>query len=304
MFRKLGRRGVMALMAVSLIAIIWLAISYTDYTEVVMGKEIGIHEPGLPKYDYSAVPQSVLEDATALAREMVGEGRDKLQGFIDQLVATYMEARDTDVVIVFNSGGWGWNLTMETPGWASILDGIKSELDNLGYKSLVLNYRRTSSGVWGCIKEFIEAVARYPRKARELAKRVEFLTDHIPSLKVIVTGESTGTVISDKAMGILQDKPQVYSIQTGTPFWHKPTALDRTLLMNSNGKGIDTFSYGNVPAVVWATFKSWFGLSSTEDNPGNILSWLRAPGHDYSWQYPGVCSEVVKFLANNFGWKQ
>jgi hypothetical protein len=307
MLRKLGRWGVTALMAVSLIAIVWLAISYTDYTDytkVVMAKEIGIQEPSLPKYEYSAVPKSVLEDATALAREMVGRSRGKLQKFIDQLVATYMEARDMDVVIVFNSGGWGWNLTMETPGWASILDGIKSELENLGYKSLVLNYRRTTGGVWGCIKEFIEAVARYPHKARDLAKRVEFLTDHIPDLKVIVTGESTGTVISDKAMVILNDKPQVYSIQTGTPFWHKPTALDRTLLMNSNGRGIDTFSYGNVPAMVWATFKSWFGLASPEENPGNILSWLRAPGHDYSWQYPGVYSEVVKFLTHNFGWKK
>lgn len=304
MFRKLGRRGVAALMALPLIAIVWLAISYTDYTEVVMAKEIGMQEPALPAYDYSAVPQPVLEDAAALARDLVGKSQDKLQSFIDQLVATYMEARDIDVVIVFNSGGWGWNLTLDTPGWASILDGIKSELDNLGYKSLVLNYRRTSSGLWGCIKEFIEAVARYPHKARELAERVKFLTDHIPSLKVIVTGESTGTVISDKTMGILQDEPQVYSIQTGTPFWHKPTALDRTLLMNSNGRGIDTFSYGNVPAMVWATFKSWFGFSSPNDNPGSILSWLKAPGHDYSWQYPGVYAEVVKFLANNFGWKK
>lgn len=192
---------------------------------------------------------------------------------------------------------------MNSPGWASILDGIKSELEGLGYKSLVLNYRRTSSGLRGCMNEFVEVVTRYPHKSRELAKRVEFLTDHIPDLKVIVAGESTGTVISDKAMGILKDKPQVYSIQTGTPFWHKPTALDRTLLMNSNGQGVDTFSYGNVPAMIWATIKGWFGLSSPDDDPGNILSWLKAPGHDYSWQYPGVYSEVVNFLTNNFEWK-
>jgi hypothetical protein len=132
---------------------------------------------------------------------------------------------------------------------------------------------------------------------------VEFLTDHISNLKVIVAGESTGTVITDKTMGFLVDNPRVYSIQTGNPFWHKPSALDRTLLMNSNGKNVDTFSYGNVSAVIWATVKGWFGLLSPEDNPGTILSWLRAPGHDYSWQYPGVASEVVKFLEENFGVK-
>jgi hypothetical protein len=30
------------------------------------------------------------------------------------------------------------------------------------------------------------------------------------------------------------------------------------------------------------------------------LSWLKAPGHDYSWQYPGVSSAVIDFLNKNF----
>jgi hypothetical protein len=74
--------------------------------------------------------------------------------------------------------------------------------------------------------------------------------------------------------------------------------------MNSNGKTIDTFSYGKVSAMIWATVKGWLGISSPDDNPGNILSWLRAPGHDYSWQYPGVYSAIVKFLDENFGSKK
>jgi hypothetical protein len=101
-------------------------------------------------------------------------------------------------------------------------------------------------------------------------------------------------------MSLLKNDPRVYSIQTGTPFWHKPTTLDRTLLMNNNGMTIDTFSYGDIPAVVWATVKSWFGVSSPE-KAGNILFWVRAPGHDYSWQYPGVYNGVVNFIKKNFG---
>ncbi len=269
-----------------------------------MANAIGVQEPRLSEYEYSAIPQSVIEDATGLAQEIAGDSQEKFQDFMDQLLATYMEARDRDVVIVFNSGGWGWNLLDETPGWASILDGIKFELDGLGYKSLVLNYRRTGSGLLGCIKEFFEAAVRYPTKARELSTRVEFLTDHIPDLRVIVAGESNGTVITDSTMSILRDNSRVYSIQTGTPFWHRPTSLDRTLLMNSNGKTIDTFSYGNIRAMIGATVKGWFGLLSPEESPGTVLSWLRAPGHDYSWQYPGVCSEVVKFLKTNFSIKK
>ena len=301
MIRKIGRLGIVViLVAVLLFATIWLVLFDS---EVGMARDIGIQEPGLPSCDYSSVPQSVIDDAVALASELVGDSQEKLQNLVDQLLAAYVEVVDIDVVVFFNSGGWGWNLTNETPGWSSILEGIKSQLDTLGYQSLVLNYRRTSAGVKGCVKEFLEAATHYPRKAGDFASQIEFLTDHIPDLKIIVAGESTGTVISDRAMNLLKDNSKVYSIQTGTPFWHKPVPMDRTLLMNSNGRGIDTFSYGNVPAMIWATIKGWMGMSSPDDNPGDILSWLKAPGHDYSWQYPGVCTSVVDFLDKNFGKK-
>jgi hypothetical protein len=289
------------LLAVPLLAIIWLTIFDS---EVGMARDIGIQEPPLIECDYSSVPQKVLDDAVETAGELIGKGQENIQNFVDQLIAMYNEVKDLDVVVIFNSGGWGWNMTNETPGWSSILNGITSQLQSQGYNSEVLNYRRTGSGVTSCLQEFYEAATRYPNKAKDLAWRVEFLTDHLPNLRIIVAGESTGTVITDKTMGILKGDTRVFSIQTGTPFWHKPAELERTLLMNSNGRGIDTFSYGNVPAMIWATVKGWFGLTSPDDNPGNILSWLKAPGHDYSWQYPGVCSEVVDFLKRNFGKKE
>ena len=185
-----------------------------------MAREIGIHEPGLSSYNEAEVPKPVLDDAVKSAKELIGESRVRIANFRDQLVGMYMEVKDNDVVIIFNSGGWGWNSTQQTPGWSGILDGIKSELERLGYSSIVLNYRRTSGGVYGCAREFYEAARQYPSKAEDLAKRIEFLTEHVPGLKVIITGESTGTIISDRTMVLLKDNPQVYSIQTGMPFWH------------------------------------------------------------------------------------
>jgi hypothetical protein len=298
MLKKAGRLGLAVILAVlPLLAIMWLMLSDT---EVGMAQDIGIQDPGLAAGDYSSVPQAVIDNAVKMATELVGNSQQKLQNIVDQLLATYVEAKDRDFVIVFNSGGWGWNITQGT-GWGSILDGIKAQLESEGYQTLVLNYRRTGNGVRGVLREFLEAATSYPSKARDLATRIEFLTENFPYLRVIIAGESTGTVISDKTMGLLKNDPRVYSIQTGTPFWHKPSPLNRTLLMNTNGATIDTFSYGDIPAVVWATVKSWFGMSSPEDNPGNILFFLRAPGHDYSWQYPGVYNEVVKFIKKNFG---
>ncbi|MCK4274336.1 MAG: hypothetical protein KAW90_05540, partial [Dehalococcoidales bacterium] len=186
MLKKIGSLGIVVLLvAVPLIAIVWLTIFSS---EVGMAKDIGIQGPPLTACDRSAVPQSVVDDAVELASELVGKGQENTQNFVDQLLAMYTEVKDLDVVIVFNSGGWGWNLTNETPGWASILDGIKSQLKSQGYNSLVLNYRRTSSGITGCLKEFYEATSRYPHKAKDLAWRVEFLTDHLPDLRVIVAG--------------------------------------------------------------------------------------------------------------------
>ena len=265
-----------------------------------MAKEIGIHEPGLSSYDEAEVPKTVLADAIRYAKELIGKDQKRITSFKDQLVGMYMEVKDNDIVIFFNSGGWGWNLTQQTPGWASILEGAKSELERLGYSSIVLNYRRTSSGVRGCAREFLEAARRYPSRAEDLAKRIEFLTGHVPGLKVIIAGESTGTIISDRTMVLLKDNPRVYSIQTGVPFWHKPGLYERTLLMNTNGRTIDTFSYGKVPVVLRTSIKSWLGLSSPKDEPGDILSWLKAPGHHYTWEYPGVYTRVIDFLQTHF----
>jgi hypothetical protein len=298
MYKKIGRLGIIVfLILVILFGVVWLTLINL---EVGMAKEIGVQEPALPNYDRSSMPQNVLDDAEAVANELVGKSKGKLPEVIDELLASYAAARNTDVVIFFNPGGWGWDTIKDTPGWTSILNGVRTQLDSLGYSSFVLNYQRTSRGLIRCIKEFFEATAGYPRKAQDLARRVAFLTDHLPELKVIIAGESTGTVISDRTMNMLDYNPNIYSIQTGTPFWYRPVEMDRKLLMNSNGSGIDTFSYGNLPAMIWATFLGWFGLSPPEENPGDILSWLRAPGHDYSWQYPGVSSAVINFLETNF----
>ena len=300
---NIRRLGILvALSIVLLLGVGLLALSYSD-----VGVTVGVGTGGLPLSvpDLSAVPQSVADDATKLAQELFGDYQEKCNDFVSQLLAVYVEAQDKDVVVVFNSGGWGWNFLENSPGWCSIFTGIESELENLGYSSLMLDYRRTGETLRGVIDEFVEVITAYPSKAENLACRVEFLTTHIPDLKVIVTGESNGTVISDSAMSILRDNPQVYSIQTGPPFWHQNVMLERTLVLDSNGMTRDSFSQGDIPAMLWASLKALLGLSPPEEeDPGRILYFFRAPGHDYCWQYPGVYSKITSFLEQNFGFKQ
>lgn len=299
MFINIRRLGVLvALTAVLLLGVVLLALSYS---EVGVASEIGTGGLPLSTHDLSVVPQSVTEDATRLAMELFGDYQEKYEDFTNQLLATYVEAKDKDFVVIFNAGGWGWNLLESSPGWHSIFTGIEAELDNLGYTSLLLDYRRTEDNLRGIIDEGVEMITSYPSKAKELACRVEFLTDHVPDLRVIVTGESDGAVISDRSMNILRYNPQVYSIQTGPPFWHEPIMLDRTLVLDNNGRTPDSFSRGNIPTMLWTSLEDLLGLPQPEEESGRVLKFLRAPGHDYRWQYPKVYSQITDFLEENFG---
>lgn len=251
--------------------------------------------------DLSTVPQSIVDDAARLATELFGNGPREYHDFINQLLATYLVAKDKDIVMFFNSGGWGWTLIEDSPEAQSFATGMESELASLGYTSLMLDYSRTASTLNGHLSELMLAVGLYPLKAKDLASRVEFLTNHIPGIKVILTGMSNGTLIGESVMNILRDIPQVYSIQLGPPFWSNSIVSDRSLAIRSNGIVPDSFSQGNVFTIIRASLESLFGMS--QDNAGHILLYVKAPGHDYQWQYPEVHSQIISFLQQNFGLK-
>ena len=294
--RKLGI--FVALSTVLLLGMLLIAFSYVDIglTDLVVGKEKPVKIT-----DISAVPESVVEDATAMAMELYGDYHDKYTEFADQLLTAYVEAKDKDFVVIFNSGGWGTDILENSTGWNEICHGIEAELGNLGYSSLILDYHRTAESTRGLIKEFVEVVSVYPSKARNLASRVEFLTRNIPDLIIIVAGESNGVIISDTVMDMLHDNPRVYSIQTGRPFWHKQATTERTLVLEGNGRLPDSFSHGDIYKMVITSLKALVGIPLPEDeDPGRIFYFLRAPGHDYRWQYPDVYLRITDFLKQNF----
>ena len=263
--------------------------------------ETGTGDIPLSIQDLSAVSQSIVDDAARLATELFGNDQRECHDFINQLLATYLVAKDKDIVMFFNSGGWGWTLIGDSPEAQSFVTGIESELASLGYTSLMLDHNRTASTLNGRLSELMLAAGLYSLKAKDLASRVEFLTNHIPGIKVILTGVSNGTLICESVMNILRDIPQVYSIQLGPPFWSNTIVSDRSLAIRSNGIVPDSFSQGDLFTIIRASLESLFGIS--QDNAGHILLHMGAPGHDYQWQYPEVHSQIISFLEQNFGLK-
>ncbi len=292
------------LLGLSAILSLGIVLVASSYPGVGVTSEVGTGGLPLAAYDSSAIPQSVLDDAAEMAKTLFGDSQEKANNFVNQVLAIYSEAKDKDFVILFNSGGWGWTPLEDTAGWQTIFKGIKFELDFMGYESLMLDYKRTEESWRGRLEETTEMANSYPSKAEYLASRVEFLTKHVPDIKVILTGESNGTVIAAKAMTLLEDNPRVYSIQTGPPFWHNSIMLERSLVLTSNGILPDSFSQGDLTSMIVANLRSLFDFSQTADDSGTVLYFIRAPGHDYWWQHPEVSSEITQFLKRNFSIKR
>ena len=286
---------------VALTVVLSLAIVLLAPSPVVPAKTYEVGTGGIPlsTNDFSAVPRYIVDDANMLATELFGNDQEKGHDFISQLLALYLAAKDKDIVIIHNSGGFGWASVEASPGWQSIINGIKSELEGLGYSLLLLGHLRTAKTLNGCLSELMAGVGLYPPKAKDLEARVAFLTRNISGLRVILTSESNSASICESA---IKDNSRVYSIQLGPPFWDNSIVSDRSLVMRSNGIIPDSFSQGDLFTIIRANLEALFGIS--QDNPGKILLYIGAPGHDYRWEYPEVHSQITNFLEKIFGLKQ
>ncbi|MFH1638945.1 MAG: hypothetical protein ABIB93_01325 [Chloroflexota bacterium] len=295
---SIRRIKIIAMIAIALaMAIVLLA----SPPAVVLGITSEVAPKGLPPpvYDYTIVPYEIATDAFCLAEDLFGKNTEAKNNFVSQLLGTYLAAKDNDLIIVFNPGGWGWRFLDESPNWYSIFMGLQEEAKESGYRTLLLEYRRSINTLKSNIDEYMAITGLYPQKAITLASRLEFLTGHIPNLKIILTGESNGTIICDEAMEILKDNPQVYSIQTGTPFWHKNTKNERILVINNNGLQPDSFSNGDFFTLISKNIEIFLGFSPPQPKVGTVLNIFTAPGHTYSWQNPVVRRQIEEFLNRN-----
>jgi len=248
--------------------------------------------------DFSGIEQAIIDDAYQTAAGLFGDNRQKCDDFVGQLLAAYLEAQDKDIVVIFNTGGWGWDSIKDSPGWTSMMHGIGEALDEMGLSYLVLDHKRTTHDLNGCVSEFMLAVGYYPSKAEDLAARIDFLTRHLPQTSIVLAGESNGAGFCYNAMCLLPDNQQVYSIQVGPPCWSSSASSERSLVLRSNGSTPDSFSQGDLFTIIRSNFEAVLGIS--QEHPGNILFYIGAPGHDYGWQYEEVRLQITDFLYQNF----
>jgi hypothetical protein len=306
--KKKGRflisaKGVLAIfLAVCLIGLVIYAAS---------GYSQGINSPELSLESMSAIEQQ----AWQVAAEVVGSSKKAQEQFVTEVLDLYSKAKDSELVIVCNSGGWGNKPLSSDYQGQSWLTGIMEKLTQMGYEPCIIDDIRTGDSLIAHLFEFKEDLTDYPSKSKVEAAKVDFLTQNISNLKVIITGQSNGAAFTGEVANRLKDNPNVYSIQVGIPFWHRVHEVGRSLVINNSGIGADSLADRDMVAIIknnwgkllilnhvpaftpidWFISRAALILTSYKFGLG-----LLAPGHEYMWEYPGVGPVIEAFLVNNF----
>lgn len=203
---------------------------------------------------------------------------------------------DNDVIIIFNSGGWGSTSLEEAKDFALIIEGIQETLKDLGYNSLVIPYKRTKNDFLGKIAGARDFFNSFKSSSKILAEKIEFLTENLPDKKIIIAGFSSGGAFVDETLEKVSQEARVYAIAAGVPFWHDNFESENILFLDNNGK--DSLVKGDVKSLISALVKAPFKWTFSKIN-GQNLSFsqaIQAPGHEYSWSSPEVSSQIATFL--------
>ncbi|MBL7119320.1 MAG: hypothetical protein ISS53_01400 [Dehalococcoidia bacterium] len=250
-------------------------------------------------------PASMRERACELATLIFSDSAE-CSRFADEVVKIHFDAQNVDFLLVYNTGGFGGGTMADDPEWPTVLEGIKAELATSGYESMIVEHQRGKGGLIGFLDELEEIKCDYRTEAPELAAKAAFLTKYNPELKVVLTGRCFGAVISNEVMELTAENPQLYSIQAGRPFWYTDPGGERTLVIEDNGVMPDILNSRGVLHFLWTLFKANLGhfLSASPPDEGSFkaVNWyLKAPGHTYTWNHPGVRTRIMAFLEQNFG---
>jgi pimeloyl-ACP methyl ester carboxylesterase len=209
-------------------------------------------------------------------------------------------AADRDVIIIFNSGGWGKTPPKAASDFAPILAGIQDSLAQRGYSSLITPFIRTPRGLTGEIEDTKDLMGSFKYSSEALAREVEFIMNNSPSKKVIIAGLSNGGGLTERAMQRLAERPGIYAIVAGVPRWYQIYNSDRVLYLDNNGK--DKLAVGDYRAIAAAVIKApfkWLWAKIKHQNLSLALA-IDITGHDYPWSSTEVGPPVVNFINTHF----
>lgn len=208
-------------------------------------------------------------------------------------------AKNSDIIIIFNSGGWGNTPFEKAKDFAPIVEGMQKTLEEWGYRSVVIPFNRTKNSFLGEITGAKEFFTSFHSSAENLANEIEILAEKSPDKKIIITGLSNGAAFVSKTYEkISKDfKDSVYIIAVGTPFWTKTEKGENVLQVNSIN---DSLAMGNIKSLFLSFLKgplNWLSFKITGKEIPFVQAFI-AKGHIYLWSSPEINSQITSFLEN------
>jgi hypothetical protein len=207
-----------------------------------------------------------------------------------------------EVIVVFNSGGWGYTPIEEARDFSSILNGIQKTLEDLGCKSIVLPYNRTKKSFLGRVEGLREFLNSFQRQSKKLSEDIENFLENHPDNKIIITGLSNGGVFADKVMEkISKDKrDNVFAIEVGLPFWEESLNSENVLFLTDKDR--DPLSERTPLFLIFSFIKAPFkwALARISGENISISDIFHFTGHEYFWDSPNIGPQIFSFLEDKF----
>jgi pimeloyl-ACP methyl ester carboxylesterase len=252
--------------------------------------------------NYSALQ----EEAHHLACQLFEDKAEMVSSFTNRLLDICDRAQGKDFLLVYNPGGWGSRALEHCLQWEkNIVAGVSATLERLGYTPLMVQHFRSGTSWQERIRDVREQFRFFASKARIMAAEVEFITQHVDNLRVILIGASQGAAFVNAVMQQLARLHQVYSIELGMFFPHLSRRVigERTLSLDWNGivpdAAVRRDMIVGLRAYMAAPFKwLWYRLKG---KPVKFVNCVDVRGHNYDWGYPYVQRRIVGFLEINCG---
>ena|GEM_PF-3698933 len=247
----------------------------------------------------SALTASLLENTLATALALFGHDQAKREEFASTVLGMIQVCNEKDVMILFNSGGYGSAYLGDSVGWGNISLAISDLLQKRGYRPFRLSYHRTSSIVYGLANE-LGACNNWNQKQISVQSAMLYLClSHYPKLHVILCGESNGGYACYQTLKLLNHS-RVFAVITGPPPWQRQTEHPRAFITRTNGFRDDSFSYLKIGTMLKENILVLLRLQKKVEG-GKILNSIGSPGHIYGWEgYPYIQEHVTQFIKQNF----
>jgi len=200
-----------------------------------------------------------------------------------------------DILIIYNSGGWGNTSLEKATDFLSIIIGIQDQLNRWGYKTLVVPYKRTRENIFSKVGGIKEALSYFRSQSKQLGEQINEFLQKNPDKKVILTGLSMGAFFVDETLNHIKNKDSVLAIKVGVPFYSSHYFSKNVIEVNDER---DALVYGGLDDLFLFFVKGSYKWLK-EKIRGRKMSFSRAmgiPGHLYSWDTPFVKEKIASFL--------